>query len=247
MLAALVTVLGLWCGSLANVCIRRMPRHEPLFAPLTGCGECGRPARLADRIPVASYFIQHGKCPQCGARMSLRDPAIELLTGLLFLTAYLSLGPSWLAAAAMLTIVVATIAFACDMDTRLIPNALTGPAILAGLLIALASGRLVSSLLGLAICGGAFLVIGLIGAGKMGGGDVKLAAAIGAILGSGAGVVAVFLGVLGGALIGLAMLALRRATLKSYIPFAPPLAVAAVAVAVFWSHLGPALRAYFGW
>lgn len=247
MVELLAVLLGLCFGSFANVCIYRLPRHESVVAPRSHCIACGQPLAAYDLIPVISYLVLRGRCRRCGTRIPLRYPLVELLTGLLFLVAYRLLGLTWDLAVALLTIVVAVIAFATDMEHRIIPNALTFPAMAAGIILSLPAGRLVSALLGALVCGGAFMVIGILGAGKMGGGDVKLAAAIGAILGLQAGVTALLIGVIAGALIGLALIALGRATLKSYIPFAPPLTAAAVAVALFWPALGPAIRIWLGW
>lgn len=247
MVELLAVLLGLCLGSFANVCIYRLPRHESVVTPRSHCVACGQPLQPYDMIPVISYLILRGRCRRCGARISPRYPLVELSTGLLFLAAYKLLGLTWELAAAWLTIVVGTIAFVTDIEHRIIPNALTLPAIEAGIILSLPAGRFASAVLGALVCGGAFMVIGIFGAGKLGGGDVKLAAAIGAILGLKAGAVALFLGVLAGALIGLALIASGRATLKSYIPFAPPLTAAAVAVALFWPSLAPFVRAWLGW
>lgn len=247
MFGALIILFGLCLGSFANVCIHRLPRYESIVAPRSHCAACGRPIEPRDLIPVVSYLLLRGKCRHCGARISPRNPLIEIVTGLLFVAAYGLLGLTWQLIVAWVTVIVGVVAFFADMDTRIIPNGLTLPGIAAGLILAVASGRLVSSLLGLLVCGGAFLIIGLLGAGKMGGGDIKLAAAIGAILGIKAGATAMFLGIVTGALVGLVLVILRRATLKSYIPYAPPLAAAAVGVALFWPYLEPAIRAYLGW
>lgn len=247
MVELLITLVGLCVGSFANVCIYRLPRHESVVTPRSHCVACGHSLAPYDLIPVVSYFALRGRCRYCGARISPRYPLVELLTGLLFLAAYRLLGLTWDLAAAWLTIVVAVIAFATDIEHRIIPNALTFPAVAAGLLLSLAAGRFIGALLGTLICGGAFMLIGLLGAGKLGGGDVKLAAAIGAMLGLRAGVTALLLGVIAGALIGLTLIALGRATLKSYIPFAPPLTAAAVAVALAWPALAPFIGTWLGW
>ncbi|MGE5559837.1 MAG: prepilin peptidase [Chloroflexota bacterium] len=247
MIATLVFALGLCLGSFANVCIYRLPRHESIARPRSHCTNCGRTLAPGDLVPVVSFALLRGRCRYCGAPIAPRYPLVELLAGGLFLAAYVLLGLTSGLVAAWVTIFVGIVAFFTDIDSRIIPNALTVPAIIAGLALAAATGRLASSLLGLAVCGGGFLIIGLIGAGKLGGGDIKLAAAIGAILGLKAGAAAVLAGVIAGALIGIALIAFRRATLKSYIPFAPPLTVAAVVVALTWPQLEPALRAYLGW
>lgn len=82
---ALVFVLGAMIGSFLNVCIHRLPFEKSVFWPLgSRCGNCYRPIRWYDNLPLLSYWLLRGRCRTCGAPFSARYFVIELLTGLAF-------------------------------------------------------------------------------------------------------------------------------------------------------------------
>ncbi len=80
-------VVGLAFGSFLNVCISRIPRDESIVSPPSHCPYCGAAIRWYDNIPLLSWIILRGRCRNCRQRISLRYPAVELLTGLAFLDA----------------------------------------------------------------------------------------------------------------------------------------------------------------
>jgi len=88
-------VVGLAMGSFLNVCISRIPRDESVVRPASHCRECGKAIRWFDNVPLLSFFLLRGRCRDCGARISLRYPAVELLTGVVFAACYAGYGPSW--------------------------------------------------------------------------------------------------------------------------------------------------------
>jgi leader peptidase (prepilin peptidase)/N-methyltransferase len=127
------TALGLAIGSFLNVVIHRLPRGESLVLPGSRCPGCRQPIAPWDNIPVLSYLWLRGRCRHCQAGISLRYPAIELLTGLLFLGIALRYGPTlmtpiWFAFTAALIA-----AAAIDFDQRIIPDEIS----LGGLVLAL--------------------------------------------------------------------------------------------------------------
>ena len=131
-LAAYAGVLGLIVGSFLNVVIHRLPRGESIVRPGSHCPGCRRPIRAWENIPVLSYLWLRGRCRGCGVRISLRYPAIELLTGGLFVAVALRYGavpmtPVWLAFAAALVV-----AAAIDFDHHIIPDEIS----LGGLVLA---------------------------------------------------------------------------------------------------------------
>jgi leader peptidase (prepilin peptidase)/N-methyltransferase len=122
--AALCAVLGLAVGSFLNVVIHRLPQmlkrqweaecaelqgQEPaadavrynLFVPRSACPACNHHISPLHNIPLASYLVLRGKCAACGARIPLRYPVVEALSGAI--TAYVGwrFGVSWAALAAM--------------------------------------------------------------------------------------------------------------------------------------------------
>src|SRR5664280_1979087 len=98
--AILAFLFGLLVGSFLNVCIHRWPRGRSVVRPRSHCVRCRKTIAWYDNIPVLSYLLLRGRCRHCGRRISLRYPAVELLTGLAFFYFALTLGAT-LAAAKM--------------------------------------------------------------------------------------------------------------------------------------------------
>ena len=126
-------LLGLIVGSFLNVVIHRLPRGESVVSPRSRCPACGRGITALENVPVFSYLALRGRCRGCGTAISLRYPAIELLTGALFVAVALRYGitpltPLWWAFCAALVA-----AAAIDFDHRIIPDEIS----LGGLAVAL--------------------------------------------------------------------------------------------------------------
>ncbi|MDH3520437.1 MAG: prepilin peptidase [Myxococcales bacterium] len=132
-LVGVACVLGLVVGSFLNVVIHRLPRGESLVHPGSHCPACNAPVRWTDNVPLLAYFWLRGRCRACGARISLRYPAIEAITGLLFAAiafrhGFVPMLPVWWAFGAAL-IAAAFI----DLDHQIIPDEIS----LGGLALAL--------------------------------------------------------------------------------------------------------------
>ena len=74
-------IIGLCIGSFLNVCIFRIPREESISFPPSHCMTCGYKLKYRDNIPVLSYIFLRGKCRNCGEKISIQYPLIELLNG----------------------------------------------------------------------------------------------------------------------------------------------------------------------
>jgi len=236
--AVVATLLGAMAGSFANVAIHRLPRQESLVAPRSRCPHCGHPIRARDNIPVLSFLWLRGRCRDCGRPISWRYPLVEALTALLFLAAWWWFGLSLGALRAGLFALIMVIVIFVDLDHRIIPNAVTYPGLIIGLLFALAGGpRTLLLSVGAAVGAGLlFLVIAVASRGGMGGGDIKLAAVMGAFLGWPVVAAALFMSFTLGGLVGLALLATGRRRRKDPVPFGPFLAAGGLA-ALFWGQL----------
>ncbi len=88
-------VFGLVIGSFLNVVVYRVPRGLSVVQPGSFCPACGTPIRSSDNVPVVSWLVLRAKCRHCGAPISPRYPAVELLTGALFGAVAWALGPHW--------------------------------------------------------------------------------------------------------------------------------------------------------
>ena len=87
-------LFGLLIGSFLNVCILRIPRAESIVLPASHCTHCHTAIAPYDNIPVVSWLLLRGRCRKCKTKISALYPAVELLTGLLFLACYLGFGLS---------------------------------------------------------------------------------------------------------------------------------------------------------
>lgn len=142
-------VFGLLVGSFLNVVIYRVPRGESIIYPGSHCGSCGKPVKPYDNIPLLSYTLLGGRCRACKAKISLIYPAVELLTGLLFLAVMLKSGPMAIAntEASFITVMaemvfVAVIISLIFIDARhkLLPNVITYPAFVLAMIAPAAIG-----------------------------------------------------------------------------------------------------------
>src|SRR5438552_18090634 len=196
-----VVLFGLVVGSFLSVVIARLPAGRSLWGPRSACPTCAAVIAWHDNIPVLSFIALGARCRACDARIAWRYPVVEIATAILFLAAYLRFGLSldlvWVMALLASLVAITGI----DVDHQIIPDAITLPGIVAGVLANLAvPGRsIVDSLLGIGLGGGIFLAIILVSGGGMGGGDVKAGAMLGAVLGWRLTLVAVLgAGVIGG-------------------------------------------------
>lgn len=235
--AVVATLLGAMAGSFANVAIYRLPRRESLVAPRSRCPHCGHQIRARDNVPLLSFLWLRGRCRDCGQPISWRYPLVELLTAALFLAAWWWFGLSVSALRAVIFSLIMVIVIFVDLDHRLIPNALTYPGLVVGLLLAWADGPrgFLVSLAAALGAGALFFLIAVVSRGGMGGGDIKLAAVMGAFLGWPVIAAALFVSFLLGGLVGMVLLATRKRGRKDPIPFGPFLAAGGLA-ALFWGE-----------
>lgn len=255
-------VLGLLVGSFLNVVIHRLPKmleqewhancadlrgesvpaseRISLARPRSRCPHCGHQITAMENVPVVSYLLLRGKCSHCKARIGLRYPFVEALSGLLSGYAAWHFGPGWTAAGAILFLWILLALTFIDFDTQLLPDSLTLPLVWIGLLFNL-DGHLVdirSAVIGavagyLALWSVYWLFKLATGKEGMGYGDFKLLSAIGAWLGWQQLPLTILLSSVVGAVIGIALIVVARRGREVPIPFGPYLAIAGM-IALFW-------------
>jgi len=239
--AVVVGLFGLIAGSFVNVVIHRLPRGESVAFPGSHCPACGAPIRPYDNVPVLSWLFLRGRCRVCRALISGRYPAVELANAVLWVAVFLR-APGWADFASGAFLCSACLALlAIDAEFRILPDRITLTGIAVGLALSFFSRvrSPASSFAGAAIgAGGLWLVAFLYEKWKkvegMGLGDVKMLGMIGALLGASGVVIAVLLASVAGSLVGLALMAARRGSLQTALPFGVFLALGAVA-AFFWA------------
>jgi leader peptidase (prepilin peptidase)/N-methyltransferase len=242
-IVVLVAVTGLAVGSFLNVVIYRVPEGLSVLHPPSRCPSCGHRIRPWENIPVLSWLILRGRCSGCGSRISPRYPFVELLTGVLWVAMLWRFDVS-LELPAYLYLVSVGVALAfIDLDHKRLPDVLTLPSYPVALLLLLLPAALDGawdSYLRAVLAGVALLllygILWFVYPSGMGFGDVKLAGVLGIYLGWlswGLLVFGGFLGFLLGAVVGVALLVLGKATRKTGVPFGPFM-LAGTVLAVLW-------------
>jgi len=240
-------LLGLLFGSFANVLVYRLPRGESVVFPGSHCPSCDHNIAWFDNIPVLSWLWLRGHCRHCKADIAIRYPLLEAGMGLMWalLAWHFPFGPE-LAMALVLSFLLWVLTW-IDLETGLLPNALTFPGIALGLLFAGLSGDIISSAIGALGGYAVFWVVArlfllLTGREGMGQGDFKLLAMLGAFLGWEALPSIIFLSSLVGAVVGSLYLLLASRSMRAEIPFGPYLAGAGM----IWLVWGEGLLRWFG-
>jgi leader peptidase (prepilin peptidase) / N-methyltransferase len=260
-IAVFVFLFGLIIGSFLNVCISRLPAGKSVVRPRSRCPKCGKHIKPYDNIPVLSYFFLAGKCRNCKTKISPVYPAVELLTGLLFVACYFVFGNSlltvkWAAFSAILVVLIFT-----DWRERILPDAVNFTGLAIALVIsfflrpedgtaAWLANRIfefpppapaisfADALIGAAVGGGLLWLVGegyfrLRGREGMGFGDVKMMLMAGAFLGLRRTILTILAGSLLGAILGAIFIAASRKGSNYELPFGTFLGAAAL-LAVFF-------------
>jgi len=230
--AALALAPGLALGSFLNVLAARLPLKRSIVHPGSACMSCGSELAWYDNVPLVSYAVLRGRCRSCGVHISLRYPAVELLSGLLVAGCFWKFGFSGSAVVASFFCLALVAVSATDLEHRIIPNRIVVP----GAAIVLAANTALHpsprwAIAALAASGFLFAAALAYPAG-MGMGDVKLALLMGAALGRTVPV-AMFVGMVAAMIPGIYLIARHgKAARKMGIPLGPFLALGSL-VALF--------------
>ncbi len=235
-------VLGLVVGSYLNVVIFRLPRHISTVLPRSRCPRCRSAIKPWDNVPLLSYLVLLGRCRQCGARISWRYPLVEALTATSFFFSqrqFDKLADILVAAGFCACMIVLAM---IDFEHYLLPDSITKPGILAGLIlqfqVSWSTPR--DAVLGVVLGAGvlAALTWGWYwwkGVHGMGFGDIKMLAMVGAFLGWQGAIATLLLGSLAGSVVGVGQILRGRMGLRSKLPFGVFLALGAV-VTLFYGR-----------
>lgn len=238
-----VAAVGLLIGSFLNVCIYRIPRGLSIVFPASHCTSCDTPISPWDNIPVISYMLLGGKCRKCAAGISYRYPLVEALNAFLYCALLWRYGLGWPALLYGVLVSSLIVITFIDLDFQIIPDRIT----LTGIPIGLVAGSFllpdpflradllgfISSLAGFLAGGGFFYLVAVLSRGGMGGGDIKLMAMIGGLMGWKAVLLTTFLGSLSGSVIGIFLMVFKGKGRKTKVPFGPFLALGALVTLFF--------------
>lgn len=245
--AILAFIFGACIGSFLNVCIYRIPAHLSIVHPGSSCPRCQRMISFYDNIPILSYLLLLGKCRHCKTPIAARYPLVELLGGLSSLACGLTFGPTLhglVVFAFIATLIVVTF---IDLDHRIIPDRISLPGIPIFFLASAAVPTLTwqASLMGILAGGGSLFAVAwayqaMTGREGMGGGDIKLLAMIGAMVGWQGILFTLFAASAIGTIVGVSAMIQSGKGMRLAIPFGPFLAVGATLYIFFGD-------AWIGW
>lgn len=236
--AVIVLIIGLFVGSFLNVLIFRFPKLRGAITGRSYCPNCKKTIRPYDLIPLISYLVLLGRCRDCGKKISLQYPLVELATGGLFFLFAQSIGINYQLILYLLIASVSIIIFVYDAKYLEIPEVFSW-LLLIFAIVAVAitpNFSLQNFLLGGLIGGGILgIMVGISNEQMMGSGDIKIGLAFGFLLGVYRSILFLFLSFIIGAIFGLILMILQKKKMKSEIAFAPFLIIAAV-ICIIWGN-----------
>jgi leader peptidase (prepilin peptidase) / N-methyltransferase len=244
--AALVTlafVPGLAIGSFLGLVAARVPLGRSIVQPRSTCMACASPLAWYDNVPLLSYALLGGRCRNCRVRIPVREPAVELATGLCAAGCVVAFGLTIHALAAALFCAALVVVSATDLERRIVPNRVVLPAAAAVLALRTLADPSPEWALGALGAAGFLFAVAFAYPAGMGMGDVKLALLIGAMLGRTAAVALMLATLI--TLVPSVILFARHGSRarKLAIPFAPFLAAGAM-ITLFVG--APLLALYLG-
>ncbi len=236
-------LFGACFGSFANVVIYRFPLGQSLWGR-SYCQNCKKMIPWYQNIPLFAYFFLNGKCSACSEKFSIRYPIVEFLTAILFAAVYFYYGNSYLTIEYTILVFGLVVGSFIDWDHMILPDVLTLGGCILGLIgAAINPERSFSdAILGFVFGGGilwfvAYVYYVFTGREGLGGGDIKLLAWLGAMLGWKSIPFIILTSSILGSLVGLLMSYQKNKNNKSLgikekmqtmIPFGPFIAIGAV-------------------
>lgn len=234
-------LVGAVIGSFLNVVILRLPDPgQSIVFPASHCPRCAAPLSWWENIPILSFIALRGRCGHCRTAISCQYPVVELLMALLSVALVYRFGLSLTAGGYFLFTAALVVIIFIDIHHQIIPDVISLPGILAGLLFSLVNDTVSwqSSLIGLVVGGGvlyavAFSYAVLRKVDGMGGGDIKLLAMIGAWLGWQSLPFVILVSSATGSIAGLIAMRSQKKGGQTRIPFGPFLSLAALLYTFF--------------
>lgn len=238
-----IFIFGITIGSFLNVCIYRIPLRESIVTAPSHCMTCGSRLRWYDMVPVFSWLWLGGKCRNCKAKISAQYPLIEVLNGVLYVVICAVNGLTVLSGVYCLMASALLVLSLIDWRTYEIPLSINlFLAALGVIATVLEPEQLVSHLIGAVCVSGVLELISLVSGGRaIGGGDIKLMAACGLLLGWQRIVLAFFLGCILGSVIHTVRMKVSHA---GHVLAMGPYLAAGIFLAALWGETW--IRWYIG-
>lgn len=222
-----VISFGLGLGSFLNILSINLLNHKSILAPAVRCLNCRFPVAPHELVSLWSYITRRGKCGICKGRISPLHPIAEVGTAFAVYVLYRQIGFAIELLPAGLLLITLVVAVLTDLRAKLILDKITLPAILLLGLTRLFIGEKPFWFYLLGACVGFFLLlfIAVLSKGGLGGGDIKLYAAIGFVLGPWLTLMSFLLASVFGAIIGLLFIFQGKKNRKESIAFGPFIAI----------------------
>ena len=227
-------MFGACFGSFANVLIYRMPANESITTR-SRCGSCHKNIPWYQNVPLLAYFFLKGKCAQCGAKYSIRYPLVEFIMASLFCFTIFTYGMTWTTLEYLILVFGLVTASFIDLDHMILPDEITLGGLVIGLIGALLNPerQFMDAVFGVLFGGGILWLVAYVyfiftGRDGLGGGDIKLLAWLGALLGWRSIPFIILTSSVVGSIVGLLISRKNEDGLKTMIPFGPFLAFGAL-------------------
>lgn len=241
-------IFGTAIGSFLNVIICRLQKQESFVHGRSHCPHCRAKLHWHDLLPIVSFMCLGGKCRYCRKTIAWRYLLIEIITGLLFV-----LGAAVVADNAQLLVYLVAasffiILFIYDSETYIVPDNVSLPAVVAIFLLNLAAGKdWLALVLGILAGAGWFLAQFVLSRGRwVGGGDIRLGALIGALLGWPLVGLSLLIAYVAGSIVALVLVAAKQAKFGGRLPFATFLLPAALATWLYGRQIWAVYTSWLG-
>ncbi len=240
-IATIIFVFGAVIGSFLNVLIYRLPIGMDFKKGNSICPNCNHKLNWKDLFPLFSWIFLGGKCRYCKAPISKQYPIVEALNGAAYVLSYLFLcggnaieGLNLKLVGYMIFMSALIVVTWIDFKHQIIPDSMWIAILVGGLFIVgdkLIAGEftkewIISKIIGFFAVSGLFFLIAFLSGGRaMGGGDIKLMAAVGFVIGWKAVIIALFMSAVLGVLFSVVRKIVSKTAMKGVIPFGPFLAM----------------------
>lgn len=227
-------LLGLIFGSFYNVVGLRIPLKQSVYKPRSACPHCNQFLTPLELVPVFSYLLQRGSCKKCKQKISPLYITTELLTALLFTISPMILGWSTEIILSFTFISLLMIILVSDISYMIIPDkVLLFFTALFLVEIVILHQSMIEPLLGSSFGFILLYTIGFLSRGGIGGGDIKLYAVIGMVLGWKLVLVSFFIATIFGSIVGFIGILIGKVKRGKPFPFGPAIVIGSL-IAYFW-------------
>lgn len=232
---SLLFVFGSIIGSFLNVVIYRVPKQNFLKEKRSYCPNCKEQIKSYDLIPVISYLVLGGKCRKCKQKISIRYPLVELFCGIMAVLSFLRFDFTYKTLLAFGVVMILVAIFMIDFDTLEIPDGLTIsliPFAIAAVFM-FDNATITERIIGFFVISVPMLLLTLVVKSAFGGGDIKLIAVCGFLLGLQNVVFAMFIAILLGGSYAIYLLVTGKSKRGAHIAFGPYICIG-VAISLFY-------------